>query len=1727
MHKKRGKDIWARELSKVERKLASLPKSARLPELRDKSYRRPYRWYHLPPSKAVAYDSGKGNIFERESERKPQTGILLPISAIVLFTMGIVFLLTYFQVASITGLVFLYTGNQTDWNTGTYGNTFYNTTSAGVELNTTLSNFGNYTSTIFNAGETGAVWSNISFNSSAFGETPANGTAETTFASGNLDMTSNLGLYHFNNDSTEGETNIIVNDYSGSSNHGTWQGGGSSNGSAFLGNYSGTFDGNADYVNLSLNDDSWEKSNWTIMAWVQRRAISPANNEHVAARFNSDGGKRNFQLGIETNNSWKFSTYSTCSGSATALYAGPVAKAGEWYHVTYVLNRSVAKLIYVNGTLMGSSTSQAALPASCGAQQTVIGSNLFNTATTAWDGLIDEVVIFNRTLTPGEIMNHYKRGATRLNLTVRSCDDSACNGETFTDIPDVAQQNLSLTANQFFQYQIFFNTTQSGLTPTLNNATIGYSGAAKNPSIFLEAPANNTENTTNVQPSFYFNVSDGDTALLDCDLWLNNSSGSAVRYGNNATVRNATSNTFIIPNASLANDRFFWWINCTDSTSSNISEQRNFSVNVEKTAPNVTNVLPASGTRFNVSSTIEIAATVIDSTAVNTVLANISYANGSRNALVLSLASGNKYNSSIVAVSVGDHDITFLANDSYNNINNSATTRFSIDSPLSFINETQRGHLGVTFNNTRYNTSINALQLNNTSLNGSFLSQIFDVGSASTWNNISWISSPVGQLPANQTIERTFPSSGLNMTGCVLYYRFENDSSYGENKTYVFDYCYTGNNGTVIGDPIATNSTFRMGNQSGVFDGSLDYFNSTTNDDSFASRNLTVVAWVLLKGLNPGNNRHIASRFRTASMRNFQVGMETNNTLNFATYTDCGGSVSALHSNTALTTDLWYHVAFVLENNVKKEIWMDGQLESNETAGTVVQTCGVQTTTIGANMNTPSSTTWNGLIDEVAIFNRTLSAQEITNHYRRGITRLNLSVRSCDDTSCSGESWTEMNDSSPQNISRALSDNRYFQYNFTFSADNYNLVNLTPFLYNVSINYNSSVASDLINPNVTTAVPAVNILYNITNIIEIAANVTDGTAVAQVYANITMPNGTLRQYQLNNGTGFNDKFNTSFTVPELTGTYNITYIANDSSNNINGSLTSNFTINLGCAVINRNVTLDRNVNGSYSCFSINASHLVVDCQRYLVNYSQSGFGHAFNNTRGFDNITIRNCRIMEGVSTAASQAAISFSGDSSNNTIYNNTIITVGTLSIGVLLNNTALTNISGNTITTTGESGHGIVLAATNSTNLTRNNVTSSGVPGYALYLTGTSANNTFLNNTFSGDDTYTIFDETPAESLNYCIFNNSYGDIRWTNGTGRGFLNNLSVEVINDVGFGLDRNIFLGNNTAAINTSAFINTFINSSANITLYNPNFTSVNQIITVSNFSTSINEIYSKGTNCSNNCFILSYSNVTGILLFNTSSFSSFSSNGTKGAVNTAPTVPGPVVPANATNTTNRTPTFQWYNSSDADLNPITYNLVIDDNSAFNNPEANVTNINPTASSLNTSYSISTELSVDTTYFWRVRANDSTDYGDWSSVSNFTVQSLLSVSFTTSIVNFSADHGLGEKNNTTDGSPPPFAAENIGNILANITINATSYFAQVPFPSTNYQYQVRANESNSINSTRSDTNITNMNNSDSTPNIVAFDWHEVSDTVLIDLFISVPNNETIGRKTSTITFTVES
>src|SRR3989344_8338814 len=67
-----------------------------------------------------------------------------------------------------------------------------------------------------------------------------------------------------------------------------------------------------------------------------------------------------------------------------------------------------------------------------------------------------------------------------------------------------------------------------------------------------------------------------------------------------------------------------------------------------------------------------------------------------------------------------------------------------------------------------------------------------------------------------------------------------------------------------------------------------------------------------------------------------------------------------------------------------------------------------------------------------------------------------------------------------------------------------------------------------------------------------------------------------------------------------------------------------------CGTVNSNLTLTSDVTNRSTCFTINASNLVLDCAGYNITYDTSGSKNKYGITTSparYENITIKNCVI--------------------------------------------------------------------------------------------------------------------------------------------------------------------------------------------------------------------------------------------------------------------------------------------------------------------------------------------------------------------------------------------------------------------------------------------------------------------------------------------------------------------
>ncbi|KAF5438181.1 copper-binding protein, partial [Candidatus Methanophagaceae archaeon] len=215
--------------------------------------------------------------------------------------------------------------------------------------------------------------------------------------------------------------------------------------------------------------------------------------------------------------------------------------------------------------------------------------------------------------------------------------------------------------------------------------------------------------------------------------------------------------------------------------------------------------------------------------------------------------------------------------------------------------------------------------------------------------------------------------------GLVMLMHFDNRSDYGENYTHVYDFSGNGRNGTVIGDPVYNTSggKFAGGYE---FDGSGDYITCPDNSLFDITDNLTLEAWVKFDTTDSGYGGIVAKWCAGCGGDSYGFFKETGPSRYFSFHIWSGDN-RQISSDSVFLLHEWYHVVGTY-NGTTMLMYVNGvQQENTLNSGSIASTGAA--VTIGTFE--PNNNWWlDGAIDEAAIYNVTLSPEEVLNHYRLG-----------------------------------------------------------------------------------------------------------------------------------------------------------------------------------------------------------------------------------------------------------------------------------------------------------------------------------------------------------------------------------------------------------------------------------------------------------------------------------------------------------------------------------------------------------------------------------------------------------------------------------------------------------------------------------------------------------------------------------------------------------------------
>ncbi|MBU3680375.1 MAG: T9SS type A sorting domain-containing protein [Flavobacterium sp.] len=219
--------------------------------------------------------------------------------------------------------------------------------------------------------------------------------------------------------------------------------------------------------------------------------------------------------------------------------------------------------------------------------------------------------------------------------------------------------------------------------------------------------------------------------------------------------------------------------------------------------------------------------------------------------------------------------------------------------------------------------------------------------------------------------------------GLVAYWPFNGNAN---------DESGNGNNGTVNG---ATLTTDRFGNSNNAysFDGINDYI-ATNFVPNNSNQSRTISVWFNENGLTLPNDGYSIVSYGASSDNcsqaggRFELGMYFNPNIN-AKSIKVDGVCTAISASTTYSNG-WHHFIVTYDNSFGNlfrfiKLYIDGILITgiNYNPNTIINTLNLSNFTIGKSPSSSSTTqrSYNGLLDDIGIWNRALTPEEITNLY--------------------------------------------------------------------------------------------------------------------------------------------------------------------------------------------------------------------------------------------------------------------------------------------------------------------------------------------------------------------------------------------------------------------------------------------------------------------------------------------------------------------------------------------------------------------------------------------------------------------------------------------------------------------------------------------------------------------------------------------------------------------------
>jgi len=613
---------------------------------------------------------------------------------------------------------------------------------------------------------------------------------------------------------------------------------------------------------------------------------------------------------------------------------------GRWYHAVAVYEPEDSISLYLDGSLQ-----QTAEMDTVGGSTTIfeIGARAYS-GDRFFNGTIDEVAIYSRALNQSEIMRHYELGFKRIrDESAVYCDNCSRMHNNFaifpSDLADVSSRlpaaDPDLTAEGKHGSALVFD-GEDDYVDVGQDASINFDDKDFSLSLWFY-PASSQESA--------------DVALVD----RQHTSGYRIQWESAGKVE-----------FSLADDggtqRRCWsdegmgtmdsetWYHIGYVYDYSASTLHGYIDGAQVCTEPVTGT-PAM-TAFNL---------IIGAYAPDTTLENF---NGSLDSVAI-------YNRTLSAAEVRDH-----ANDRYSN---------SSGAMAGDQNRFFQYRVFMSTRDSNVTPKLNELKFTQTDFNITVLNALPSDGDLNLTGpaNATWFTS---QPDFNWTELADIDYNYLNMSdsGLVSYWTFD---AQDKNDSHVYDVKGV-NHGLITGGALCGNVTGRAG-AGCQFDGVDDYVAVGDQDSlDFGTDDFTIGLW-------------FKTELTSAAQFAIQKGATAASIPGYSLALDAAGNLDARIGNGSVRLDLadkltnlndgeWHHVVAVFDRDNEAIFYKDG---SSGGTGDISSLDGTSVdTVVGFTISRSGTKKFNGTIDEVAIYNRTLSAAEIASHYRAEDMRYELLI---------------------------------------------------------------------------------------------------------------------------------------------------------------------------------------------------------------------------------------------------------------------------------------------------------------------------------------------------------------------------------------------------------------------------------------------------------------------------------------------------------------------------------------------------------------------------------------------------------------------------------------------------------------------------------------------------------------------------------------------------------------